>query len=242
MTTGTAPARATGAPPAIEADLPGAHVVFSTRLGGVSPAPYESLNLGILTGDEPDRVRENRHRLAERAGLAPEAVAMGWQVHGSELLEWRAPPADGGGYAEPGAPLEKVDGHCTDLAGLGLLVLAADCLPVALAAGGRVAMLHCGWRGLAAGIVERAVAGFAAAPSAVVGPGIGSCCYEVGPEVLEAFSDLEGVADGRMLDLRYVAERKLSAAGVRSVAHVAAAPTCSSHIAATARRPAARRE
>jgi YfiH family protein len=210
-------------------ELPGAHAVFSTRLGGVSPPPYESLNLGILTGDERERVRENRGRLAAHAGLAPGDVGMGWQVHGADLREWDAPPGDGGGngYADPGAPLDKVDGHGTDLAGLGLLVLVADCLPVALAAPGRVAMLHCGWRGLAAGIVARAAATFAEPPvNAVVGPGIGSCCYEVGPEVLEAFSDLDGVADGRMLDLRAVAERKLRAAGVSEVEHVDLCTQC----------------
>jgi YfiH family protein len=226
VTAGAASATATGAPPAIEFELPGARALFSTRLGGVSPAPYESLNLGILTGDEPDRVRDNRHRLAARAGLAPGDVAMGWQVHGAEVLEWESAPENGGGYAKPGTPLEKVDGHATDLAGLGLLVLVADCLPVALAGEGRAAMLHCGWRGLAAGIVQRAVASFTEPPTAVVGPGIGSCCYEVGPEVLEAFSDLAGVADGRMLDLRAVAERKLHAAGVAGVGHVDLCTSC----------------
>ena len=82
---------------------------------------------------------------------------MGWQVHGTDILRWDSPPQPGrDGYAAPGAELEKVDGHVTDLEGLGLLVLVADCLPVALAGDGRVAMLHCGWRGLAGGIVERA--------------------------------------------------------------------------------------
>ena len=104
----------------------------------------------------------------------------------------------------------------TDRPGLGLLVLVADCLPVALAAPGRVAMLHCGWRGLAGGIVargarllRRATRGGRRARAS------GRCCYEVGPEVLEAFSDLDGVADGRMLDLRAVAAAKLAAGGRR---------------------------
>jgi YfiH family protein len=209
-------------------ELPGAHAVFSTRLGGVSPPPYESLNLGILTGDERERVRENRGRLAAHAGLAPGDVGMGWQVHGADLREWDAPPGDGGGngYADPGAPLDKVDGHGTDLAGLGLLVLVADCLPVALAAPGRVAMLHCGWRGLAAGILERAVARFDAPPAAAVGPGIGRCCYEVGEEVLQAFADLDGVADGRMLDLRAVVSRRLEGAGLEHVEHVDLCTSC----------------
>ena len=70
-----------------ELGLPGARAVFSTRSGGVSEGPYESLNLGILTGDDPDRVGENRRRLAERIGVDPERVAMGWQVHGAGLHE-----------------------------------------------------------------------------------------------------------------------------------------------------------
>jgi polyphenol oxidase len=119
-----------------------------------------------------------------------------------------------------------VDGHATSAAGVGLLVLVADCLPVALSSGDRVAMLHCGWRGLAGGIVERAVASFSSAPAAAVGPGIGSCCYEVGDEVLAEFSDLPGVARGRMLDLRAVASRKLEAAGVASVEHVDLCTSC----------------
>src|SRR5204863_4321138 len=69
----------------IEREVNGARVVFSTRLGGVSAGPYESLNLGILTGDAADRVTENRTRLALGAGLEPESIAMGWQVHGTDL-------------------------------------------------------------------------------------------------------------------------------------------------------------
>ena len=209
----------TDRPAVAEIDLPRARAAFSSRIGGVSEPPYDTLNLGILTGDDRERVRENRGRLAARLDLRPEQVAMGWQVHGTDLLDWRAPP-DGGGFAEPGAELEKVDGHVTSVPGVALLVLVADCLPVALAAPGRVAMLHCGWRGLAGGIVERAVSGFDEAPEAVIGPGIGACCYEVGEEVLSAFRDLRGVADGRMLDLRAVASQKLKAAGVQQVHHV----------------------
>jgi YfiH family protein len=205
----------------IELELPDARVVFSTRKGGVSEGPYESLNLGILTDDEPDRVACNRAILADGLGLDPTDIAMGWQVHGTDIESWDAPPAPGrDGFGEPGAELARVDGHVTDLAGLGLLVLVADCLPVALAAPGRVAMLHCGWRGLAGGIVGRGVEMFDEPPVAAVGPGIGQCCYEVGEEVLEAFSDVEGAARGRMLDLRAVAEAKLRAAGVERVEHV----------------------
>jgi polyphenol oxidase len=209
-----------------ELGLPGARVVFSTRRGGVSDGPYESLNLGILTDDEPERVIENRRRVARAADVAPERVAMGWQVHGTDLLEWDAPPPDRA-YAEPrGKDLPRVDGHLTGEPNLALLVLVADCYPVALSDGARTAMLHCGWRPLVGGILERAIERFDETPEAAVGPGIGGCCYEVGPEVLEAFADLHGVASGRMLDLRSVIAGKLAAAGVTRVQHLDRCTSC----------------
>ena len=209
----------------IRLELPGAAVAFSTRQGGVSSGPYESLNLGILTGDDPARVAENRRRLAERLDTAPERIAMGWQVHGAELREWASPPR-GAGSATAGAELPKVDGHLTEAQGLPLMVLVADCLPVALADGRRVAMLHCGWRGLVAGIVERALQRFEEPPAAAIGPGIGACCYEVGDEVLGAFRALDGVTSGRRLDLRAVARRKLQAAGVERIEEVDLCTSC----------------
>jgi polyphenol oxidase len=212
---------------ALELGLPGARAVFSTRRGGVSDGPYESLNLGILTDDQPERVMENRRRVARAARVAPERVGMGWQVHGTDLLEWDAPPGTGRSYADPrGKLLPQVDGHLTAEPDLALLVLVADCYPVALSDGARTAMLHCGWRPLAGGIIERAIERFDGTPEAAVGPGIGGCCYEVGPEVLEAFADLDGVASGRMLDLRAVIARKLAASGVTRVQHVDHCTSC----------------
>ena len=207
-------------------ELPGARAIFSTRRGGVSEGPYASLNLGILTDDEPDRVIENRRRLAAEAGVDAERVVMGWQVHGTDLREWEAPDAQAA-YGQPGdKELPRVDGHLTSVAGLALLVLVADCYPVALSDGKRAGMLHCGWRPLAGGIVEKAVAAFDAAPAAAVGPGIGGCCYEVGPEVAERFADVQGALDGRMLDLRRVIAARLEAAGVREVAHLDRCTSC----------------
>src|SRR5215211_6493969 len=189
--------------------LPGARVTFSTRRGGVSEGPFSSLNLGLWTEDEADRVVENRRLLERHTNTA--ATALGRQMHGTELQEWSAPPS--------GADPPEVDGHLTRECRLGLLVLTADCLPVALASPDLVAMLHCGWRGLAGGIVERALERFGDGEpvSAAIGPGIGPCHYEVGPEVLEAFADLDGVAQGRMLDLKAVAAAKLRAGGVEHV-------------------------
>ncbi len=225
-----------GAVEAIELGLPQARVAFSTRRGGVSTGPYESLNLGILTDDDPTRVSRNRALLAGRLKLDPAAIAMGWQVHGVDLKEWEH--GEGGGFdrAPAGADLDRVDAHATAEQGLALLVLVADCLPVALADGGRAAMLHCGWRGLAAGIVERAVATFEDPPAAAIGPGIGGCCYQVGPDVLDHFRDLEGVADGARLDLRAVARRKLEAAGVARIENVDLCTSCRSDLFFSHRR------
>jgi YfiH family protein len=206
--------------------LPSATVTFTDRRGGVSEGPYESLNLGILTDDDPARVTENRHRAAERAGVRPDRMAMGWQVHGTDLREWSEPPPDRV-YAEPGGKdLPRLDGHLTREPGLGLLVLVADCFPVALSDGEKAAMLHCGWRPLAGGIIEKALERFHGTPAAAVGPGIGGCCYEVGHEVLEAFADIHGAASGRMLDLRTVIAAKLAAAGVTDVQHVDRCTSC----------------
>jgi YfiH family protein len=205
-------------------DLPGAAVRFSTRRGGVSGGPYSSLNLGIQTGDVAERVVENRRLLSEAVGLAPDAIAIGRQVHGVEMARWDSRPPTA--LTDPAATRPEVDGHLTDLPGVGLLVQVADCLPVALATTERVAMLHCGWRGLASGIVTRAVAQFNSPPAAVVGPGIGRCCFEVGAEVLAKFDDVEGAADGGMLDLRKVADTRLRAAGVQRVEHVDLCTSC----------------
>ena len=199
----------------IRLDLPGAAVAFSTRRGGVSEGPFESLNLGILTDDARERVERNRELLTAAAGLDGRAIAMGWQVHGTEVKEWDAPP---------GGELDKVDAHVTVRDDLALLVIVADCLPVALAGGDRVAMVHCGWRGLAGGILASAVALFDEPPAAAVGPGIGRCCYEVGDEVRAHFDSR--LADGKMLDLRAVADAQLRDAGVVQIEHVALCTSC----------------
>ncbi|HEX4753344.1 MAG TPA: polyphenol oxidase family protein [Solirubrobacterales bacterium] len=189
---------------------------FGSRVGGVSEAPYDSLNIGVLTDDADASVVENRRRLAAAAGIEARNVPIGLQVHKADVAVHTVPQKPSP-FAEPGTALEEVDGHVVRGAGLAPLVLTADCLPVALAGPGGVAMLHCGWRGLAAGIVARGAA-LVEATSAAIGPGIGPCCYEVGTEVLETFADLgEGIADGRMLDLPEVARRLLARAGVDQV-------------------------
>jgi YfiH family protein len=222
----------------LEAELPSARAYFSTRVGGVSGGPYRSLNLGRLTGDEPDAVRENRHRLCAELGIDPRDVLIGRQVHAAELAwnDARQPPR----FAEPGAGLPEADAQATASETLAPLVFVADCLPVALAGAGGVAMVHCGWRGLAAGIVARGVEA-TEATAAAIGPGIGPCCYEVGGEVLTAFEDLgPGIANGRMLDLVEVARRLLARSGVDQVDAGGLCTSCEEELFFSHRRDAGR--
>jgi YfiH family protein len=194
-------------------------VVFSTRVGGVSQGPYESLNLGIFTSDDPSRVVENRRRLAGEAAIDPERARMAWQQHGAEVR--RASPE---GILTPGTQHEPCDGWWSDERGQGMMLVTADCLPVAIARanGDRpaLAILHVGWRGLLAGIIKNGVEVLGEARlTAAVGPGIGPCCYEVGDDVAKPFTaeyGAEVLNDGR-LDLWLAAELALNRAGVSDV-------------------------
>jgi len=209
----------------LEAALPSAKACFSTRTGGVSAPPFDSLNLGILTDDDRSAVIENRGRLASALGIDGTRVAMARQVHGPELVfheDGPVPPH----FLDPGDSPAEADGHLTRTPGLPLLVLVADCLPVAMKGPGGLAMLHCGWRGLAAGIVG-AAAERIGATDAAIGPGIGPCCFEVGDEVFDAFSDLgPGLRQGRNLDLWEVARRQLDRAGAERVVTAAVCTFC----------------
>jgi len=213
----------------LQAELDGAGAAFSTRLGGVSEPPFDSLNLGRLTADDAQSVLENRRRLAAALGFELEQVAFASQVHGTELIdhhpegvsEIRAP-----GGANSSETSREGDGHVLHEPGVAALVFVADCLPVALAGPRGAVMVHAGWRGLAGGILAKG-AEAVAATSATIGPGIGPCCYEVGPEVLDAFSGLgDGVASGRMLDLPEAARRLLARAGVERVESAGLCTSC----------------
>jgi YfiH family protein len=194
-------------------------VAFSTRVGGVSEGPYESLNLGILTADDPSRAVENRRRLAERVGIDPERARMAWQQHGPVVR--KASPE---GILTPGTRHDACDGWWSDEPGQGMMLLTADCLPVAVARTNgeapALAVLHVGWRGLLEGIVENGVKALGGGElAAAVGPGIGPCCYEVGPEVAEPFAARFGphVVEDRRLDLWRSVELALNEAGVAEV-------------------------
>ena len=218
----------------LEAELPGASAAFSTRIGGVSQAPYEALNVAVLTGDEPASVGENRRRLADSLERDPESVVMGRQVHGTELSRHERPQQPRV-YADVVKSPDQVDAQATSNPDLTPLVMVADCLPVAMLGPDGVAMAHCGWRGLAGGIVGTA-AGAVRAEAAAVGPGIGPCCYEVGGEVLSAFDGLDGVARGRMLDLTAVATALLERAGVDAIESSGLCTSCNPELFYSHRR------
>jgi YfiH family protein len=194
-------------------------VAFSTRVGGVSDGPYSSLNLGMLTEDDPARVVANRTRLCEAVGADPDGATMGWQRHGATVT--RAQPR---GIVTPGTVYDHCDGLWSDEQGRAMLLLTADCLPIAIAridgSAPAVGILHAGWRGLLGGIVSAGARALGQARlAAAIGPGIGPCCYEVGEDVARPFCEAfgEDVARNGRLDLWTAAERALRAAGCRSV-------------------------
>jgi hypothetical protein len=219
---------------------------FTGRAGGTSAAPFATLNLALRVTDDLRRVLANRRRVATVLGLAGLPWALARQVHGTTILHVRAdpagqgPPEGGSGLAEArlgqGPPEGKptvgeADGLVTTDPGVVLVVLTADCAPVLLAdpGAGVVAAVHAGWRGLAAGVVEAGVAAMAelgADPGAtigLVGPAVGGCCYEVGPEVVEAVGGrypaaLATTRDGRpAVDPAAGAAQALAQAGLGQV-------------------------
>ena len=214
-------------------DVDGVGALMTTRTGGVSPAPWDTLNLGTAVGDDPAAVAENRQPVERALGARPVYLR---QVHGATVL--RVTAAD----AECDPP--EADGAVTNQAGVACVVQVADCLPVLFAApGGRaVGAAHAGWRGLAAGVVERTLEGVCAlagcAPRelrAWLGPCIGPRRFEVGVDVLQAFgADPQAPAahprfvprtdvhhaDGRprwLADLAGLARERLAAAGVTAI-------------------------
>lgn len=201
----------------------GVMAAFPERAGGESEPPYHSLNLGLRTGDHPGRVRRNRARVMDALDLPPFAVAR--QVHGTDAA--RVVGADGGrGFEDPVTALGPADILVTAERAVPLAVLVADCLPIVLATDDLLVAVHAGWRGLASGILSRAAAFFedAGRATAAIGPAIGPCHYEVGPEVVSAVEAgspggavVERRAGSTALDLRRTAARGLAACGVGEV-------------------------
>ncbi len=215
----------------IRRELPGgARALFTSREQG---------NLSTLRGELPEQGVARRSQLCGELGLS--WLCAGPQVHGAEVQAVRddaAAARAGAGAGEPSS--EPADGRATALRGVGMMVLSADCVPVVVACDGAVAALHAGWRGLAAGVLEQGVATLRelARPGgertgageqqleihALIGPCAGVCCYEVGPEVHDAFCGAHRV--GRNLDLQALAAERLLEAGAARVARVGVCTIC----------------
>lgn len=201
-------------------------VAFTERTGGVSLGAYRSLNMGLGSGDRREAVLENRRRVCERLGIG--RLVSSRQVHGARRVHVGVTQARGGvgvhgGWAGTGDIL------VTRERGTAIAVLAADCVPVALAdPSGLLAVVHAGWRGVAAGVLSSALGAFPAISHvrAVVGPSVGPDHYEVGEEVLSAIADApfggalaaaRGGGSRPRLDLPETVVRILRAHGVRRV-------------------------
>jgi YfiH family protein len=189
-------------------------VLFTTRAGS---------NLSSRSGDGRELAQAARARL--RADLGLHSLAHARQVHGSRVLRVEAREA----AAEEAATDAEADGLASSAPGVGLLAFTADCLPVALAGDGAVAMVHAGWRGLASGVLEEGVGALRALARdseivAAIGPGAGACCYEVGEEVHAAFGATPRVCG--YIDLKALARERLRAAGVREVRDVGVCTIC----------------
>lgn len=194
--------------------------VTTTRQGGVSHAPYATLNLGFHTADDPENVAANCRRLQARLGLA-EAPFWLKQVHGNDVV--RAQKVS----SEP----PVADAVWSDVPGLACVVLTADCLPILLcdSEGTRIAAVHGGWRSLAANIIEHTIAAMGIAASDLVawlGPAIGPAAFEVGPEVRGMFVERwpetaaafrAGEGDRWFCDIYSIARTQLRACGVGQI-------------------------
>ena len=215
--------------PALESE--GFLVAFTERERGTSTGAFRSLNLGLRTGDDPDRVAANRSGVCAALSIPP--FACGRQVHGTNLQRVGRERA-GAGFTDPSSAFESTDALITSETETALAVLTADCFPLALVdpRHGTLAVVHAGWKGVAGGIIGKAVSVFEDPRSirAAVGPGIGVDHYEVGEDVASAVTvgaEADAVVrrnGGRFhLDLGATVERSLRVHGVR---HIETAGVC----------------
>lgn len=194
---------------------------FPERTGGVSTGPRTSLNLGVRWGDDAANVAVNRRRLAEHAGYDPAQLQITRHVHGTEVWTVGQPLPDDAQF----------DGLVCDRVGPVLGAFAADCIPILFAEPEArvIGAAHAGWRGTVAGVARKVVERMqtlgaqAERIRVALGPSIGPCCFEVGPEVVAAFRDALGELPGMVvagprkdhIDLRIATRAVLERAGVR---------------------------
>jgi polyphenol oxidase len=212
----------------------GVVAAFTERTGGESRPPFESLNVSFSVGDEPAAVRANRSRIARSLGIGRFACA--GLVHGSSVA-FVGPDRQGAGFDDPNDVVAGADAIATRTSGLSLAITSADCLPLVLASSSEptIVVVHAGWRGLAAGILARAVALFERPSDATVaiGPAIGPDHYEVQGDVVAAvkrapLSDAVVSREGERfaLDLVGTARRTLARAGVEDVSDTGLCTAC----------------
>ena len=191
----------------------GVDAFFTDRTGGVSAAPFDTLNLAQHVGDRSSDVDENRSRLAHASGVERHRLVFVNQVHGTDVVHVTGPLL--------GA---TADALVTEVEDLAVAILVADCVPLLIldAANGRLALVHAGWRGLHRGVLANAVRAFvnSARLHAFVGPSISRRVYQVGPDVARRFEDVPGalvadVDDRSRLDLRMVVAHQLATLGLR---------------------------
>lgn len=202
-------------------------------MGGVSPAPYASLNLGRSVGDALDNVLQNHQRLAKTVGYDPARLFERSQVHGSDVCEIYH------GDDPAQVRLGQGDALVARHAGTAVGVRVADCVPVLVGdpVSGHVAAIHAGWRGIVAGIVPEALKVLGGDPSRFIcgiGPSIGPCCFEVGDEVASQLA--ECVGDGIVLrrgptkphvDLWRAVELQLNRVGIKTIDTLGECTQCS---------------
>jgi YfiH family protein len=212
----------------------GVVAAFTERTGGESRSPFESLNVSFSVGDDPSAVRANRRRIARGLGVGPFACA--GLVHGSSVT-FLGLDREGAGFDDPNGVVAGTDALATRASGLPLAITSADCVPLVLASSSEptIVVVHAGWRGLAGGILSRAVALFERADDVAVaiGPAIGPDHYEVGTEVVAAVerAPLSAVVATRVgerlaLDLVGTARRTLERAGVEDVGDTGLCTAC----------------
>ncbi len=202
---------------------------FSTRIGGVSTGVYESLNLGMNRGDDKELVIKNWDLFRKASGITNEQFVCGEQIHSNIVhiaTKEDLRPAYGPGF------MNTADGYVTNLRNVPIAIFTADCVPLLLedSKAGVIGAIHCGWKSTVADIEKEAVTKMASLGSdpsdirAAVGPSNDRCCFEVGPEVITAVSELLSETSddlytqkpkGKfMLDLRGVVKRRLEELGV----------------------------
>ncbi|WP_230531630.1 peptidoglycan editing factor PgeF [Microvirga roseola] len=208
---------------------PNIHHAFFTRQGGVSEGIYASLNGGLGSSDDPAKVAENRRRMAEEMGVAPEALVSIHQTHSADAVIVEGPWA---------GERPKADGMATNVQGVALAITTADCGPVLFADphASVIGAAHAGWRGAATGILEATIEAMESLGArrekivAVLGPTISQAAYEVGPDFVARFTDMDPAnrrffepgerPDHAMFDLPGFIGSRLQAAGIGEFANL----------------------